>query len=120
MYNFVIVALLSAFLSGVGTWRFQAYRYDSKELAREVAERELNKLRNAAANVASTKHEEKKTEIDTKFLVITSEIENVITKVEYRDRLCYDADGLRAHASAVRLTGAASKPEDAVSAPSVP
>jgi hypothetical protein len=120
MYNFIIVALLSSVLSGFGTWKVQAWRYDSKELARSEAAAELTKLNARAASIASAGHEEFKTKTDTKYLVVTSEIENVVTKIEYRDRICFDADGMRAHDGAVRLTGAAPKPENSVSTPAVP
>lgn len=120
MYQLAIAAIIAALMSGIGTWKVQEWRYDSKELARVEAGRELTKMNNAAANAASTEHEKTKTKIEKEYLVVTKEVENVITKIEYRDRICFDDDGLRALNRAVGLTGTASKPSNAVSAPRVP
>jgi hypothetical protein len=120
MYPILIAVVISALLSAGGAWKYQEYKFAAKELARVEAEAELQKMNELAAHVASTAHENSKIKIKKEFLVVTSEIENVVTKVEYRDRICFDDDGLRAHARAVRVTGAASEPSYGVPTPAVP
>jgi uncharacterized protein YlzI (FlbEa/FlbD family) len=116
----VTVAALSAIMAGGGAWEFQNSRFEAKELARKAAEAELAASNQAAIDTASTSHTAAKAKINTKYLVVTEEIENVVTKIEYRDRICLDADGLRAHASAVELTGATRKSERALPAADIP
>lgn len=116
----IISVVIAALLSGFGTWKLQENRYAAKELAHLEAQRELTRLQNAAAHAASEAHEETKTVIATKFITIKETVDNVITKIEYRDRVCYDADGLRAHARAIRVTGAASEPTYTVPTLAIP
>ena len=120
MYQFVIVALISTFLSALGTWKVQEWRYTAKEAQRMEVEKELTKLNSASANMASAKHETTKTLIATKYVAVTETIDNVITKIEYRDRVCFDDDGLRAHAGAVRLTGNTSELKDGLPTAAAP
>ena len=120
MYPILIAAIISAILSAGGTWKYQEYKFAAKELARVEAEAEIRKMNELAAHTAATAHENTKIQIQEKFLVVTSEVENVVTKIEYRDRMCFDSDGLRAHARAVRVTGAASEPSYPVSTPAIP
>lgn len=107
-------------LSSFGTWRVQEWRYANIELARIEAEREKKKMDNLAIDKASEAHEITKTLINNKFTVVTETIDNVITKIEYRDRACFDDDGLRAHDSAVFLTGAGPKLKNSLPTPTVP
>lgn len=110
IYTHVAAALVSAAVASTGAWQVQNWRYESKEAARVENERELQRLQQRTAAVASTGHEKDKVQIQTKFVTITEEVERVVEKIEYRDRMCFDDDGLRAHAGAVRLTGNAAQP----------
>lgn len=120
MNPLIIACIISILISGASVWKFQDYRYAAIELERVEAERELHKMRNKAMDTASENHENTKIQIQTKYSVVTKVIDNVIHKIEYRDRLCFDDDGLRAHDGAVRLTGNTSEPESRMPTTNIP
>lgn len=111
------IVIAAALLSSFSTYKIMDWRADAAELARTEAAAELTKMQNLAASVAATAHENAKVKINTEYLVVTKEVENVVTKIEYRDRICFDDDGVRAHNHSVRLTGNTSEPSNIVSAP---
>lgn len=119
IYTHAAAALVSAGLAFGGAWQVQNWRYESKDAVRIENERELQRLQQRTATVASAGHEQDKVQIQTKFVTITEEVDRVVEKIEYRDRMCFDDDGLRAHAGAVRLTGNAGQPGYALPAAAV-
>lgn len=75
-------------------------------------------LRADKVDVAAAKHEVVKEVLRTEFVPINTEVERVVTKIEYRDRACLDDDGLRvAQAAIAAANRAAGFPAPAVSAP---
>lgn len=119
IYTHAAAALVSAGLAFGGAWQVQNWRYESKDAVRIENERDLQRLQLRTAAVASTGHEIDKVQIQTKFVTITEEVDRVVEKIEYRDRMCFDDDGLRAHAGAVRLTGNAGQPGYALPAAAI-
>jgi hypothetical protein len=64
---------------------------------------------------AAVRHEQVKEVIRTKFVPIQTEVERVVTKIEYRDTMCFTDDGMRVLASAIAASASApSKPASAV------
>ena len=119
--NLTIIAIISSIvLSAFSTWKVQDWRYSAREAERVEAQAELARLNSKTANFASESHEEAKVQIQTKYIVVKKAVNNVVTKIEYRDRICLDNDGLRAHDSAIRLTGNTSQPENRVPASGIP
>ena len=106
----IVGAVLAAGIGGaVGAWKVQTWRYGALEAERMAQERETAVMRRKVENNASTTHEQDKVRIETEFVPIEKEVERVITKIEYRDRPCLDADGLRLVQRALRATGTASE-----------
>ena len=118
--NAVVAIIAAVLITGGGTWKYQEHRYAAKELVRVEAENKRLNQNEETAEQSATRHEVNKAKIATKYVVVKEIIENVVTKVEYRDRICLDADGLRAHASAVALTHPASESENSMPAPPIP
>ncbi len=116
----VAAVIVASALTGGSVWKYQEYKYVAKDAARIEAENIRLNTNEEVAEAAATKHEVNKTKIATKYVVVTEAIENVITKIEYRDRVCFDDDGLRAHASAVKLTHPSSKSENSLPTAPVP
>jgi hypothetical protein len=115
----VITALIAAVLAFAGAWTVQGWRYDAQGKARLELAQEVQRMRARVADKASEAHEVDRVKIETEFVVVTSEVEKIVEKTIYRN-VCFDADGLRAHARAVRLTGNSSEPPDPVPAPAAP
>lgn len=57
--------------------------------------------RTEQVDVAAEAHERTREVLRTEFVPITQEVERVVTKVEYRDRVCFDDDGLRVARAAI-------------------
>lgn len=111
IYTYVAVALVSASVAGIGAWRVQSWRHDSRELARVEQQRETETMRRKAANSAAGGHETDKTAIRTRFEVITEKVEHEIqTERVVYDRTCLAPGGLRQLADAARATGFTSEP----------
>lgn len=85
--------------------------------ARDVNQRATERLRRQNSNTAAVAHEADKIVIQKEFVPITEEVERVVNKIEYRDRACFDDDGLRVIRSAIaRANGDPSEPGDTVPA----
>ena len=108
-----IAALVAALLGASGAWTARGWLCTANEAERVAAEAEARAKQASVANTAATGHERDKVKLQTKFVTITETVEKIIEKPIYRTD-CYDAAGLRAHADAVSLTGAASQPSDPV------
>lgn len=117
IYTHVAVAIVSGAVAFGAAWRVQTWRYDSAELARVELVRETEKMRRQAAGKAAAAHENEKIVIREKFIPIREEVEHVVTQIEYRDRACFDPDGVRVLRSAIdRANGTTSEPGDTVPA----
>ena len=112
LYVQVAVALLIAIGSATGAWKVQEWRYKALEADRVEQARETAVMRRKAANSASTGHEQDKVRIQTEYVTIEKEVERVTDKIEYRDRACLDADGVRVLQAAIRTTRSASEPSN--------
>lgn len=120
MNELLLTALVSAVLAGGSVWKYKTYQYEAEEAERIAAVAEVTRIARHKVGEASTEHEVAKTKITTEYVVVTKDIEHVVNKIEYRDRICFDDDGLRAHAAAVRLTGNTSEPSYPMPAASAP
>lgn len=103
--TYVAVALVSAAAAFGTAWQVQAWRYDSAKLEAIDDAHEREKMRRQAANAGAKAHEVDKTTIQTQFVPITTEVERVVTQIEYRDRACLSDDGVRVLNAAIATTG---------------
>jgi len=110
LYTYVAIAALAAALAFGAGWKVQAWRYDARELAREVNQRAVERMRRQNADTAAVAHETDKVTIKTEFVPVIQEVERVVNKIEYRDRACLDDDGLRALNAAARTTANPGQP----------
>ena len=104
----LIAAAISATLAFGTAWTVQGWRYEAKDAERIAAETTVREAMVAQANTAATGHEGDKVKIQTKYVTITETVEKVIENPIY-NATCFSPDGMRAHADAVSLTGAASQ-----------
>lgn len=113
-----IAALVVSVLSFSAGWRVQGWRWAAADAkAVEVARAREAELR-AAVDEASAAHEADRGRIRTEFRTIVQEVERVVEKPVYRDRVCLDDDGLRILGAAVRGgAGGAGEPAGALSGP---
>jgi len=118
--TYVATAIVAGLIAGAGAWNVQAWRYDSRELARLEQQRETETMRRKAANAGAQGHEADKTVILTKFIPITTEVERVVTQVEYRDRACFDPDGVRVLNAAIAASGDPAVPGNPMPGASAP
>lgn len=117
IYTHALVAIVSGAVAFGAAWRVQSWRHDSAELARVEQTREVERMRRQAAGKAATQHEREKIVIREKFIPIREEVEHVVTQIEYRDRACFDPDGVRVLRSAIdRANGNPGEPRDTVPA----
>lgn len=90
------VAAAVAGAAGFGlAWELQAGKHAKYLHAQEVNARATERLRRQNSETAATGFEKQRIVIREKFVPITEEIERVVTKIEYRDRMCLDPDGVR-------------------------
>ena len=122
IYTHAIVAIVSGAVAFGAAWRVQSWRHDSAELARVEQTREVERMRRQAAGKAATQHEREKIVIREKFIPIREEVEHVVTQIEYRDRACFDPDGVRVLRAAIdRANGTPGEPLNTVpSSPPAP
>lgn len=108
----VALSLLLGFGGGV---KYTNGQHAIKEQAREVNQRTTERLQRQNSNTAAIGHEADKIVIKEVFVPVTKEIERVVNKIEYRDRACFDDDGLRVFRSAIsRANGDTSEPGNPV------
>ncbi len=115
IYVLAAVGLASAIAAGIGTWQVQEWRHGNIELKRVQAAQRETLRRVDKIDASAEKHEKVKEVIRTKFVPITERVEHEVTKVEFRDRQCWNDDSLRIVADAI----AAIAPTPSVSAPAV-
>jgi hypothetical protein len=114
----VVGSVLAAGIGGaVGAWQVQNWRFGAIKAAELEQARETSKMLRQAANSASTGHENDKVTLKTEFVTIEKEVERVINKIEYRDRACFDPDGVRIINDAIGLTGNPGEPENGLRSP---
>ena len=119
MTALIYLALVVAIFAG-GTWtgiEWQQGRQAKADLA-QVAEDKREEQRLASRiDRGAVAHEVEKVRIEKVFQNIETEVEHVVTKVEYRNQ-CFDDDGMRQLTRAIAaVTQAASQPTPAVSSP---
>ena len=111
----LLACLVAGFAAGV---KWHAGQDAIAEQARQVNQRATERLQRQNANTAAVAFEGDRVRIEKEFVPITQEVERVVTKIEYRDRQCLDADGVSALNSAVsRANGDPGKPGGAVPEP---
>lgn len=116
--NIQLIIAAAIAVSSFGTaWKIQDWRADAAELERVTVAQEMARNLRKVTSGASTAFEDDGAKVKTKIVTVRQEVDRVVEKIEYRN-VCFDADGLRAHASAVRLTGNTSKPESPLPAAS--
>lgn len=116
--TYLAVALMSAAAAFGTAWQVQAWRFDSAKLEAIDDAHEREKMRRQAANAGAQAHEVDKTTIQTQFVPITTEVERVVTQIEYRDRACLSDDGVRVLNAAIATTGDTAVPGHPVPAAS--
>ena len=97
-----IAAGVAAAIGFGAAWQIQSLRADSAALSREMNARAAERIRRQNTETAATGYEAARIEIRETFVPITERIESVVTKIEYRDRVCFDDDGVRAANAALR------------------
>lgn len=115
MYVYLALALLSAALSGFGTWRVNEWRHDSLDKARIEQAREDYVRKEKRIDVAAVGHEKDKAQIRTVTKIITHEVERIVKEPFYIATdapACFDDSGLLQLRAAV-----AGQPATASSAP---
>lgn len=112
-----LVLLIAVFVGGMMAGiKWHAGQDAIKENTRQVNQRATERLQRQNSNTAAVAHESDKVQIQKVFVPITQEVERVVTL--YRDRACFDDDGLRAINAAVnRANGDSGEPGNAVSKP---
>lgn len=116
--TYLAVALMSAAAAFGTAWQVQAWRFDSAKLDAIDDAHERERMRRQAANAGAQAHEVDKTTIQTQFVPITTEVERVVTQIEYRDRACLSDDGVRVLNAAIATTGDTAVPGHPVPAAS--
>lgn len=116
--TYLAVALMSAAAAFGTAWQVQAWRFDSAKLEAIDDAHEREKMRRQAANAGAQAHEVDKITIQTQFVPITTEVERVVTQIEYRDRACLSDDGVRVLNAAIATTGDTAVPGHPVPAAS--
>lgn len=91
----LIAAALAAALSFGSAWKIQAWRYDAAEASRLATEAKAKALAAELADGAAASHEADKAAEHVEFQTIYRDVNRVVTKTVYRDRVCLDPDGLR-------------------------
>lgn len=112
-----LVIAVALFIGGMAAgWKAHMGITAQRELERIAAVERETLRRTDKIDASAEKHEKVKEVIRTKFVPIESEVERVITKIEYRDTVCFSDDGLRVLSSAIAaIAPAASQPQTAVS-----
>ena len=113
IYTHAAAALISAAIAATGAWQVQNWRFDARELARVQAQAEATQQAARTANTAAAAHEQDKTHAAQKTRVIRQIVEKIVERPVYAGA-CFDGDGLRALASAIKPGDLASQPGDAV------
>ena len=109
------IIAIAGFAAGV---KYHAGQDAIAEQARQVDQRATERLRRQNTNTAAAGHETDKIVIRKEFVPITQEVERVVTQVVYRDRACFDSDGVSVINSAVaRANGTAGEPVNTVPEP---
>lgn len=114
IYTYALTAIIAFAAGGSAAWTVQQWRHDAARLAAIEQARETEVMRRKAANMGATQHEREKIVIRKQFVPVIQEVERIVTQVEYRDRQCFGPDLVRLANDAIRATGPAGKPGDAV------
>lgn len=113
MINFVYVALISAILSAIGTWRVEEWRFAANEKDRIELQAKETARKADKIDVAAVGHEADKKALQKQFAPLQKEVEHVVQAPVYSN-ICIDPDGLRVLSSAIHGTVTASEPSGAM------
>ena len=117
---YVAVALAASLFSGAGVYKVQSWRYEAKDKQRIEAQIEIDRNNRKAAQIASEGFENDRSKATIQYRTIEVEVEKIVERPIYRDRACFDDDGMRALRSAIGATGNPGQPENAVPATAKP
>lgn len=90
-----ISAALAAAVAAGGAWQVQAWRYESKELARLEAEKKKTEENREQTEKAANGLEEDKTKIEIRYKTITKTVTKLVDRPVYSN-VCLDQDGINA------------------------
>jgi hypothetical protein len=111
LYLYALVALVSA----IATWQVQNWRFHSLEEQRVEMQAKEEARKADRVDKAAVAHEQDKKQIETKYVVITKEVEHEVEKPVYRDA-CLPDSGVRIVNDHIQGK-APSEPAPAVSGP---
>ena len=117
-YIVIAAAIFGAGVAGGIKWELGVVARRDLAAVQQSAATQIRRM--DQADTAAGRHEAGKARIQTRYVAITQETEHVIRQIEYRDRACLDADGLRIVASAIAAGDAAGQPAPALPAPPAP
>ena len=117
---YAAVALAASLFSGAGVWKIQSWRYEAKDKQRIEAQIELDRNNRKTAQSASEGFENDRSKTSVQYRTIEVEVEKIVERPIYRDRACFDSDGLRVIQQAIGATGNTGQPENAVPATAKP
>lgn len=103
MYVYLAIALVAAAVSGFSAWEVQGWRFAAHEKERIQQEQKDALHRAEKVDVAAVAHEKDKVQIETKYVVVTEEVEHEVEKPVYRN-VCVGPDGLRILSDLVERT----------------
>lgn len=111
-----IVALAAAVAGFAGGWQARDWKAGADDAARFRREEATRVAAAARIDAAAMRHETARATLRTRERIILQEVDRVVEKPVYRDRECFDADGMRQLARAVSGADPA-EPPGAVRAP---
>ena len=98
--NIAVTALIAAAVGFGAGWQTQAWRYDAKELAAKNKALDKARMQRQGADAGAVAFEVVREKLRTEYIPILQEVERVA--VQYRDRECLAADGVRLINDAIR------------------
>lgn len=115
LYAYVGTALVALAVGFGGGWTTQGWRHGAAENKAVINAQAKARLQRQGADAGARQFETVREKIRTEYIPIKEEVERVV--IQYRDRECFAADGLRLINEAVRAANNPGKPIDAVPAP---
>lgn len=109
IYTHAATALVAISVGFTGGWKVQDWRHGNIERQRLEKIAADSRVLVRRIDRASEGFEADKSEILTKFMTITKEVDRVVEKPVYRN-VCLDADGLRLLGRAIGAQSGASQP----------
>lgn len=113
IYTHAAAALIAGAIAATGAWQVQQWRFDARELERVQSQAEATQQAARTAAAAAAAHEQDKTHAAQKTRVIRQIVEKIVERPVYAG-VCFDSDGLRALATAIKPGDPTAQPGDAV------